>query len=297
MSEQNQNRNNRSGGQGGGNRNNNRNRSGGQGGNRNGGNGGNRNNRGNRSGGGGGGGGGGNASQKRNELQPSRTRRPRQKPLTFWQKILKAVGLYKEPTPPEKKGRSGAPSKNAAKKSGRVPGGGRVSQGQGQGQGERKKQGPKAGANQRQRKKTPPPTKVESPRLYVGNLSYDASEYDLEELFKGVGAVRKVELVYNRHTHKSKGYGFINMANMEEAERAVEVLHDQPFMGRKMIVNGARSKGPNDKSPGGDSDAEPENDQSDQNDSSSEDPSEPKPATAAAVPVEEEVHSLAPDKD
>ena len=281
MSEQNQNRNNRSGGQGGGNRNHNRNRnrSGGQGGgnnrNRNGGNGGNRNNS---------GGGGGNASQKRNELQPSRNRRPRQKPLTFWQKLLKAVGLYKDPNPPAKgDNQKGHPAKKSAKKSGRVPGGGRVNQGQGQGQG--KKQNSKGGQQQRQRKKTPPPTKVETPRLYVGNLSYDATEYDLEELFKGVGAVRKVELVYNRHTHKSKGYGFVNMANMEEAERAVEVLHDQPFMGRKMIVNGARSKGPNDKSPGGDSDS-----------ADKEPTQEAKPA-AAEIPTEEEVHSLAPDKE
>lgn len=84
---------------------------------------------------------------------------------------------------------------------------------------------------------------VESTRLYLGNLSYDAAEYELEELFKGTGAVRNVEIVYNRNTHKSKGYGFIEMATIDEAKRAVEVLHDQPFMGRKMIVNGAQSKG------------------------------------------------------
>ena len=130
---------------------------------------------------------------------------------------------------------------------------------------------------------------METPRLYVGNLSYDATEYDLEELFKGVGAVRKVELVYNRHTHKSKGYGFVNMANMEEAERAVEVLHDQPFMGRKMIVNGARSKGPNDNSP-----------KADAKESDSDEPQQESapaaPAPSADIPAEEEVHSLAPDK-
>ena len=87
---------------------------------------------------------------------------------------------------------------------------------------------------------------VETARLYVGNLSYDVTEHDLEDLFKGIGTVRKVEIVYNRQTHRSKGYAFLQMLSVEEAQRAVEVLHDQPFMGRVLIVNGASSK-PQDK--------------------------------------------------
>ena len=86
-------------------------------------------------------------------------------------------------------------------------------------------------------------TTVESPRVYVGNLSYDVTEQDLQELFKGIGGVRNVEIVYNRSTHRSKGYGFVEMLHMDEAMRAVEVLHDQPFMGRKLTVSGAKSKG------------------------------------------------------
>ena len=78
----------------------------------------------------------------------------------------------------------------------------------------------------------------------MGNLSYDAAEHDLEDLLKGVGAVRNIEIVYNRNTHRSKGYGFVEMARVDEAKRAVEVLHDQPFMGRTLIVNGAKSTGP-----------------------------------------------------
>ena len=77
----------------------------------------------------------------------------------------------------------------------------------------------------------------------MGNLSYDVSEQDLQELFKGIGGVRNIEVVYNRSTHRSKGYGFVEMLRMDEAIRAVEVLHDQPFMGRKMTVSGAKSKG------------------------------------------------------
>jgi RNA recognition motif-containing protein len=77
----------------------------------------------------------------------------------------------------------------------------------------------------------------------VGNLSYDVTEQDLQELFKGIGGVRNVEVVYNRSTHRSKGYGFVEMLRMDEAVRAVEVLNDQHFMGRKMTVSGAKSKG------------------------------------------------------
>jgi RNA recognition motif-containing protein len=83
---------------------------------------------------------------------------------------------------------------------------------------------------------------VSGSRIYLGNLSYEASEEDLKDLFKGVGTVRNVEIVYNRRTHKSKGYGFVDMLNTEEAKRSVEVLHDQFFMGRKLVVSGAKSK-------------------------------------------------------
>ena len=91
-------------------------------------------------------------------------------------------------------------------------------------------------------KKAPQQVDVETPRLYVGNLSYDATEYDIEDLFKGIGSVKKVEIIYNRHTHKSKGYGFVQMLNVDEATRAVEVLHDQPFLGRNLIVNGSKPR-------------------------------------------------------
>jgi RNA recognition motif-containing protein len=84
---------------------------------------------------------------------------------------------------------------------------------------------------------------VESPRVYVGNLSYDVTEGDLQDLFKGIGGVRNIEIVYNRATHRSKGYGFVEMLHVDEAKRAVEILHDQPFMGRQMTVSGAKSKG------------------------------------------------------
>jgi hypothetical protein len=231
-------------------------------------------------------GGGNKPSPKRDELQPGRRRRPRQQPLTLWQKFLKALGLYKDPN--EADSGKGKPARKPARKSGRVPGGGRV-----EGKGGDKKSKSDGG---KPRDKEETPTVVETPRLYVGNLSYDATEYDLEELFKGIGSVRSVELVYNRHTHKSKGYGFVSMANVDEAMRAVEVLHDQPFMGRKMIVNGARSKGPakGGGSKGNERSRDNGNNGGARNNKKS---SNRKPESETPIPAEEEVHSLAPDKD
>jgi RNA recognition motif-containing protein len=77
----------------------------------------------------------------------------------------------------------------------------------------------------------------------VGNLSYDATEADLEDLFKGFGSVKAVEIVYNRRTHRSKGYAFVTMHHLNDAKRAVDVLHDQPYMRRTLVVNGAVSEG------------------------------------------------------
>ena len=91
-----------------------------------------------------------------------------------------------------------------------------------------------------------PPVRQEvtSGRLYVGNLSYDTSESDLLELFSGVGQVQTAEVVYHRHNQRSKGYAFVEMTSLEEARRAVEVLNDKEFMGRKILVSGARTTAP-----------------------------------------------------
>jgi RNA recognition motif-containing protein len=82
---------------------------------------------------------------------------------------------------------------------------------------------------------------VTSPRVYVGNLSFDATESDLMELFSGVGLVQNAEIVTNKHTQRSKGFGFVQMQTTEEAKRAVEVLHDKDYMGRKLVVSGAKA--------------------------------------------------------
>ena len=82
---------------------------------------------------------------------------------------------------------------------------------------------------------------VTTPKLYVGNLSYDTTETDLNELFNGVGIVKSAEIVTHKHNDKSKGFGFVLMATVDEAKRAVAELHDKDFMGRKLIVNGAKA--------------------------------------------------------
>ena len=82
---------------------------------------------------------------------------------------------------------------------------------------------------------------VTSGRLYVSNLSYDATEADLTELFGGVGQVKSAEIVVNRNTQRSKGFAFVEMLNVEQAKRAVAELHDKEYMGRKMLVTGAKA--------------------------------------------------------
>ncbi|MFZ4599296.1 MAG: RNA recognition motif domain-containing protein [Terrimicrobiaceae bacterium] len=87
----------------------------------------------------------------------------------------------------------------------------------------------------------PEQVEVTSARLYVGNLSFDATESDLTELFSGVGLVQNVEIVMNRHTMRSKGFGFVQMQTIDEAKRAVAELHDKDYMSRKLVVSGAKA--------------------------------------------------------
>jgi RNA recognition motif-containing protein len=82
---------------------------------------------------------------------------------------------------------------------------------------------------------------VTSPKLYVGNLSFDATESDLFDLFNGVGSVQNAEIISHRQTQRSKGFAFVTMQSIDEAQRAVKELHDKEFMGRKLVVSGAKS--------------------------------------------------------
>ncbi len=87
----------------------------------------------------------------------------------------------------------------------------------------------------------PESVEVTTPRLYVGNLSFEATESDLFELFNGVGQVQNAEVVTYKHNQRSKGFAFVQMLTVEEAQRAVRELHDKEFLGRKLLVSGAKS--------------------------------------------------------
>ena len=106
----------------------------------------------------------------------------------------------------------------------------------------RNNQGGNPAARTEKRRKPASVAPTRNARLYVGNLSYEATEAELEDLFKGFGHVRSVEIIYNPRTYKSKGYAFVEMQMLEDAQRAAEVLHGQPFMGRELMVSAASER-------------------------------------------------------
>jgi RNA recognition motif-containing protein len=79
-------------------------------------------------------------------------------------------------------------------------------------------------------------------RLFVGNLSYQTIENDLQEYFSQAGAVTSVNLMLDKFTGKSRGFAFVEFANAEEANRAVELFHGKEFQGRALTVNIARPR-------------------------------------------------------
>ncbi|MBX3746841.1 MAG: RNA-binding protein [Verrucomicrobiae bacterium] len=79
-------------------------------------------------------------------------------------------------------------------------------------------------------------------RLFVGNLSYTTGENDLFDHFTQAGMVRAVDVVMDKFTGRSRGFAFVEMGSAEEAEKAVELLHDQELQGRNLTVNVARPK-------------------------------------------------------
>jgi hypothetical protein len=156
---------------------------------------------------------------------------------TGFQKFLSAVtfGLLGKPAtlpqaqrsaPPSANGRGPRPARAERDSAARPP---------------REPRGPR-------RENTPvDPSSIETDRLYIGNLSYDASESDLFELFNGVGGVRNAEVVVNNRTQRSKGFAFVTMSSVEEARRAVAELSGKEFMGRPLQLSGAKPIGSDDR--------------------------------------------------
>jgi RNA recognition motif-containing protein len=79
-------------------------------------------------------------------------------------------------------------------------------------------------------------------RLYVGNLSYNSIESDIEELFKQVGTVVKCQLMLDKFTSRSRGFAFVDMSTAEEANEAVRLFNEKEFDGRALRVNIARPR-------------------------------------------------------
>jgi cold-inducible RNA-binding protein len=79
-------------------------------------------------------------------------------------------------------------------------------------------------------------------RLFVGNLSYQTAENDLQDYFSQAGAVTSVNLMLDKMTGKSRGFAFIEFASPEDANKAIEQFHNKEFQGRALTVNIARPR-------------------------------------------------------
>lgn len=79
-------------------------------------------------------------------------------------------------------------------------------------------------------------------KLYVGNLAYGMTDTDLQNLFEPHGSVRSAQVIMDRDTGRSKGFGFVEMDNGDEAQAAITALNGQEVNGRALTVNEARPR-------------------------------------------------------
>lgn len=79
-------------------------------------------------------------------------------------------------------------------------------------------------------------------KLYVGNLSFQATDRDLQDLFSQAGTCESASVITDRATGQSRGFGFVEMSSDEEVEQAIQKFDGQDFMGRPLKVNEAREQ-------------------------------------------------------
>ena len=79
-------------------------------------------------------------------------------------------------------------------------------------------------------------------KIYVGNLSFNTSNQDLSDIFAEVGTVTSANVIEDRETGRSRGFGFVEMANQEDGEKAIAELNGTEFGGRTIKVNEARPR-------------------------------------------------------
>jgi RNA recognition motif-containing protein len=78
--------------------------------------------------------------------------------------------------------------------------------------------------------------------IYVGNLVWEATQDDLYQLFQEYGPVKQAQVMADRETGRSRGFGFVEMENDADAQKAIEALNGQQFKGRALTVNEARPR-------------------------------------------------------
>ncbi|MCC6452094.1 MAG: RNA-binding protein [Acidobacteria bacterium] len=81
-----------------------------------------------------------------------------------------------------------------------------------------------------------------SMKLYVGNLSFQTSSLDLEDLFSSAGTVESASVIEDRETGRSRGFGFVEMANAEDGKKAIEEFDGKEVQGRTIKVNEAKPR-------------------------------------------------------
>jgi RNA recognition motif-containing protein len=79
-------------------------------------------------------------------------------------------------------------------------------------------------------------------RLFVGNLTYNSTENDLQDYFSQAGTVVSVDIMQDRATGRSRGFAFVEMSSQAEADKAVQMFHQKDFQGRTLTVNEARPR-------------------------------------------------------
>ena len=79
-------------------------------------------------------------------------------------------------------------------------------------------------------------------KLYVGNLSFETTNNDLEAMFATFGSVKSAQVITDRDTGRSKGFGFVDMSNDQQAQTAIDALNQKEHNGRALAVNEARPR-------------------------------------------------------
>jgi RNA recognition motif-containing protein len=87
-------------------------------------------------------------------------------------------------------------------------------------------------------------------RIYVGNLSFDTTQSDLESAFQAFGTVGSADLVSDRYSGRSRGFGFVEMSDNSEAEAAIQGMNGKELQGRALTVNEARPRESGGSGPG-----------------------------------------------